>query len=66
MKPLHETQWTARERHRRHRHRRARKQADHTLTAVLRGLGAGEADDWLQDTHDDANAPQRAGKRGKA
>lgn len=34
------------------------------LTAVLRGLGAGEPDDWPQYTHDDANAPQRAGKRG--
>ena len=42
MKPTHEVQYTARERHR--RDRRARHQADKALTATIAALGAGDRD----------------------
>ena len=64
MKPLHETQFGKQHRHA--KQHRAKGSAKHALTALVRAVGAEEADFMVGDTHDDANAHQRAGKRGKA
>lgn len=61
MKPNHEVQYTARERHR--RDRRARHQADKALTATIAALGAGETEDWPQDTTEH-HKPARREQRG--
>lgn len=61
MKPNHEVQYTARERHR--RDRRARHQADKSLTATIAALGAGETEDWPQDITEH-HKPARREQRG--
>ena len=61
MKPTHEVQYTARERHR--RDRRARHQADKALTATIAALGAGETEDWPQDTTEPISGSRRPNKR---
>ena len=35
--------------HRNQRERRSRKQEDHVTTGILRGMGAGEIEDWQDD-----------------
>ena len=35
--------------HRNQRERRTRKQEDHVTTGILRGMGAGEIEDWQDD-----------------
>ena len=60
MKPTHEVQYTARERHR--RDRRARHQADKALTATIAALGAGDETDWPQDTMEQHKPARRAGR----
>lgn len=59
MKP--ECKWTRQERNQ--RERRARKQQDHALTATIAAIGAGEADDWPQDTTEQ-HKPARREQRG--
>ena len=65
MRPAHEAQYSARERHRKQRH--ARKHADRmdtaTLGAVVAALGAGSVDDWLDDTTEH-HKPARREQRG--
>ena len=61
MKPTHEVQYTARERHR--RDRRARHQADKALTATIAALRAGDESDWPQDTTEH-HKPARREQRG--
>lgn len=61
MKPTHEAQYTARERHR--RERRARHQADKALTATIAALGVGDETDWPQDTTEH-HKPARREQRG--
>lgn len=59
MKP--EVKFTRQERNQ--RERRARRQSDHQLTATIAAIGAGEADDWPQDTTEQ-HKPARREQRG--
>lgn len=59
MKP--EVKWTRQERNQ--RERRARKQQDYQLTATIAALGAGETEDWPQDTTEQ-HKPARRAQRG--
>ena len=45
--------------------RRKGKQADHVLTAAVRAIGAGDAEDWTQDSPEDAKRRLRAEKEGR-
>lgn len=59
MRPAHEAQYSARERHRKH----ADRMATATLGAVVAALGAGSVDDWLDDTTEE-HKPARREQRG--
>ena len=59
MRP--ELKFTRQERNQ--RERRARHQADKALTATIAAIGAGEADDWPQDTTEH-HKPARREQRG--
>lgn len=59
MRP--ELKFTRQERNQ--RERRARHQADKALTATIAAIGAGEADDWPQDTTEQ-HKPARREQRG--